>query len=121
MNILSFTILQAIIDWGEVAAMAISTVGVLIAVRFLTWVMPILRQRYPWVIPLLAVVGPAGLTKLSELLLGVFGFPVDFGPLIDMLAGGGALAVVAHQIYKQRNKGDKRAFLRKGGAFRPME
>ena len=107
MNILSFTILQAIIDWGEIAATAISAVGVLIAVKLLTWFLPILRQRYPWIIPILAVLGPAGLTKLAEILLAVLGHPVDFGPLIDMLAGGGALAVVAHQVYKQSNKGDR--------------
>lgn len=118
MNVLSFTILQAIIDWGEVGAMAISAVGVLIAVRFLTWALPILRQRYPWMLPILAVLGPAGLTKLSEILLGVLGHPVDFGPLIDLLTGGGAFAVVIHQIYKQSRKGEKRPSAKSRGGFR---
>lgn len=108
MNILSFTILQAIIDWGEIGATAVSAVGVLIAVRFLTWALPILRQRYPWSLPIIAALGPVGLAKLSEILLGVFGYPVDFGPLLDLLGAGGAFAVVIHQVHKQRGKGSYR-------------
>lgn len=118
MNILSLTILQAIIDWGEIGATAISAVGVLIAVQLLTWALPILRQRYPWTLPILAVLGPAGLTKLSEILLRVLGHPVDFGPLIDLLAGSGAFAVVIHQVYKQRAKGEKRPMAKSKGGFR---
>lgn len=108
MHLMSFSILQAIVDWGEVGATAVSTVGVLILVQLLTWALPILRQRYPWTIPILAALGPVGLTKLSEILLGVFGHPVDFGPLLDLLATGGAYAVVVHQVYKQRRKGEMR-------------
>lgn len=121
MNLLTLTILQAIIDWGEIGATAVSAVGVLIAVRFLTWALPILRQRYPWILPILATLGPVGLTKLAEILLGVFGYPVDFGPLIDLLAGAGAFAVVIHQVHKQRGKGEKRSRAKRGGpGFRHM-
>jgi hypothetical protein len=104
-SLMFVSVLQAIIDWGEVGATAVSAVGVLIVVQLLTWLMPILRERYPWAIPLIATLGPYGLGLLSQYLLGVFGYPVDFGPILEVLGGAGALAVVTHQVYKQSNKG----------------
>jgi len=104
MSLMFVSVLQAIIDWGEVGATAVSAVGVLIVVQLLTWLMPILRERYPWAIPIIATLGPYGLGLLAQVCLNFFGYPVDFGPILEFIGGGGAVAVVTHQVYKQSGK-----------------
>lgn len=107
MSLLFVSLLQ-VINWGEVGATAVSAVGVLIAVQFLTWLMPILREKYPWAIPIIATLGPYGLGLLAEVCLNFFGYPVDFGPILEVIGSSGALAVVTHQVLKQSKKGNKR-------------
>jgi CHASE2 domain-containing sensor protein len=91
-----------IIDWGEVGAAAINSVVVLIAVQAIKHFLPILRQKYPWAIPLIAVVAGPGIAYVTSYLFTVLGHPVDLGPILGALTGTAAVAM--NQIGKQARK-----------------
>ena len=92
-----------VIPWGELGAVVVTAGVGLVAVPFLRYWLPIFKTKYEWIMPIVAMVAPAALAYAASLLGGFFGYPVDFGPLIDLFQGG-AVAVVVHQAYKQATK-----------------
>lgn len=92
-----------VIEWGAVGAGIMNVFIALVLTAVVKWGLPILRKSYPWLLPLISMVAPAAFAFLAEFLLGVLGFPVDFGPLLDLFLAGGA-AVGVHQVYKQAKK-----------------
>ncbi|MHC4745351.1 MAG: hypothetical protein ACYS8Z_25850, partial [Planctomycetota bacterium] len=60
--------IEPIINWGELAAVAINSVGVLLAVQGIKYAMPILRAKYPWSLPIIASVAGIGLGALTNYL-----------------------------------------------------
>jgi hypothetical protein len=94
--------IEPIIDWGEAGAAAITSVGVLIAVQAIKYFLPMLRARYPWAIPIIAVVAGPALAQLTTLLFGILGHPVDLSPIVAVLTG--AAAVTINQVGKQVKK-----------------
>jgi hypothetical protein len=95
--------IEPIVNWGEVGAAAINSVGVLLAVQVIVYFLPKLRAKFPWAIPIIAVVAGPALGKLTELLFGILGHPVDLGPILAALTG--TAAVTMHQIGKQASRG----------------
>jgi hypothetical protein len=64
--------IEPIIDWGEAGAAAITSVGVLIAVQAIKYFLPMLRARYPWAIPIIAVVAGPALAQLGTVNYSAF-------------------------------------------------
>lgn len=95
-----------VIDWGLVGASILNVIIALVLTSVVSWGLPIIREKYPWVLPLISIIAPTAFAFLAEFLLGLFGYPVDFGPILDLLLAGGT-AVAAHQVYKQHGKGKK--------------
>ena len=103
---LLFVLLQAtgpVIDWGQAGAVLLTALVGLVAVPVLRWALPIFKSKYEWLMPIVAMIAPAALSFAASYISGLLGYPVDFGPLIDLFTGG-AVAVVAHQVYKQAKK-----------------
>lgn len=88
--------LPTAINWMQIAALAINTVGVTLAVqllkRYLPSASPVLKQA------LTLLTGPALMwagTTLSELL----GFPVDFTSIIEVIGAGLLSSVTASSVF----------------------
>ena len=90
-------------DWNEIAAAAINSVLVLIAVQFLkTKGIPWLNLHVPWLLPLIAMaIGPLMMIAMSYL-SEYFGYLIDLSPIIGVFTGG--MAVALHQVGKQFKK-----------------
>jgi len=90
-------------DWYEVAAAAINSVFVLMAVQFLrSQGMPWLKENADWLIPIIAVfIGPL-MVVLTNYLTMLLGYPIDLSPISGVFLGGSAVAI--HQIGKQWKK-----------------
>lgn len=89
-------------DWKTVAATFINTTLVLVVVMGINLYKPLLREKYPWAIPLLAtVLGPL-IGAAQQWLLTQVGIHVDFSPILSALAG--AAATTAHQVGKGVNE-----------------
>lgn len=95
--------IEPIINWGEVAAAAINSVGVLLAVQGIKYVLPIIRQKWPWAIPIIAMLGGIGIGALTNYLFELIGYPVDLSAIESALTGAGAVAL--NQIGKQVSRG----------------
>jgi hypothetical protein len=91
-----------VIDWGMIGAAAINSVGVLLAVQVIKYYLPMLRTKYPWAIPIIAVLAGPAFAQLTSLLFGILGHPVDLGPILGALTGTAAVAM--NQIGKQARK-----------------
>jgi len=90
-------------DWYEVAAAAINSVLVLMAVQFLrSYGMPWLKKNADWLIPIIAVfIGPL-MVVLTNFLTEWAGYPIDLSPISGVFLGGSAVAI--HQVGKQWQK-----------------
>lgn len=95
-------------SWQMIVATAINTAGVMLVVWLLsTYIFPALRERMPWLVPILSslIVGPA-LAAAQNWLAGWLGVPIDLSPIAGAATGvmTGALAVTAHQTYQQQRR-----------------
>ena len=90
-------------DWYEVAAAAINSVLVLMAVQFLrSYGMPWLKEKADWLIPIIAIVIGPGMVALTNYLTMLLGYPIDLSPISGVFLGGSAVAI--HQVGKQWQK-----------------
>lgn len=80
------------INWFEIAALAINTVGVTLGVQLLKAFLPKVPGSVKAVLTVVA--GPL-LLWAQIALAGVFGFPIDFSSLIEILGAGGLTSVAA--------------------------
>lgn len=79
---------------------AVLVVAAVQAIR--TYVMPVLRERFEWSLPLIAMaIGPLMMVAMAKL-SGMIGYPIDLSPIIGVFTGGTAVAL--HQIGKQLKK-----------------
>ena len=90
-------------DWPLVLAVAINSVFVLVAVQGLkNYVMPFLRSKYAWVLPLLATVGGPLMSYLTNFLTDLIGYPIDLSGITAVFTG--TIAVVAYGVFKQTGR-----------------
>ena len=89
-------------QYGGIIAAFINSVLVLAIVQLLKIKIPVLREKLPWLIPIIAgAIGPAvaaGQNYLSQLL----GVAIDLNPIAAIFTGGTAVAI--HQVGKQASK-----------------
>ena len=83
-------------------AMAINAGGVFYLVSLITRLLPALRNRAPQCIPIIAALSGPLLNLAGAALSDLFGYPIDFSPIIG--AFGGTAAVAVHQIRTQRRR-----------------
>ncbi len=89
------------VDWMEMLALLV-TFAVVIAVKLLTAVMPTLKRKMGWLIPIVAmIIGPL-MAMAGVAISGALGYPVYLSPIAAALAGGTAVAF--HQIGRQVKK-----------------
>jgi len=100
MNLLFTFILQAtppVVNWPEIAATLINTVVVMILVQFLkNKGIPWLKEKTPWLMPILPTFVGVGLSYLTNYLVNLLGYPIDFGPIMGLFTG--VLAVTTYEI-----------------------
>lgn len=90
-------------DWNMIAAAAINSVLVLMAVQALKVKgIPWLNLNAPWLLPIIAIVIGPVMTLLMNHLSAYFGYPIDLSPIVGVFAGGTAVAL--HQIGAQAKK-----------------
>lgn len=86
-------------DWKTVLATFLNTTLVVAVVAGINAFKPVIREQYPWAVPLLAtVLGPI-VGVAQTWILAQFGITVDFSPIVAALAG--AAATTAHQVGTQ--------------------
>jgi hypothetical protein len=90
------------LDWRLLVAMFINTGLVGFGVTLLTRYMPILKQQYPYLIPIIAACAAPFIAAVTNLLASWLGYPIDLGPILAVLTG--TTAVFAHQVGKQIQK-----------------
>lgn len=81
-------------DWMLILAtfMNISLVMMIVqALKF--YVMPVLKQKYAWALPLLAVLAGPAVTAFTGWMSALIGHPIDFTEVIGVLTGVGSVAV----------------------------
>lgn len=103
MEILWIWLLQAagpVIEWGLVGANVLNILIALALTQYVRWGFPLIRARFPWLLPIVSMLAPVVFGVAAEFLLGVLGYPVDFGPVLDLIAAGG-FAVAVNQTWKQ--------------------
>ena len=90
-------------DWNQIAAAAINSVLVLMAVQFLkTTGVPWLNANAPFLLPIIAMlIGPLMAIAMNYL-SALLGYPIDLSPIIGVFIGGTAVAL--HQVGKQALK-----------------
>lgn len=88
--------LPAAIDWMQIVALAINTVGVTLAVQLLKKYVPGLPATAKQLLTLLA--GPV-LMWAGTTLSSAFGFPIDFTSIIEVIGAGLLSSVTASTVF----------------------
>lgn len=86
-------------SWKQLVAVILNTAGVVLVVQLLKFFLPILKERYPWALPIIATLVGPGVAYLQITVAGWAGVDVDFTPVVAALTGG--MAVAAHQVKAQ--------------------
>ena len=90
-------------DWPLILAMAINSVGVLIAVQVLkNYVMPFLKYKLAWALPILAMVTGPMMSYLTEWLTATLGYPIDLSGITAIFTG--SMAVVAYGVFRKTGR-----------------
>ncbi len=91
-------------DWMEVLAAAINSAFVIIAVQALkVYVMPALKLKYPWLLPLIALFAGPAMAQLTEFLVAFTGYPIDLSKITEVLTGLAAVVMYSN-IHAARKK-----------------
>jgi hypothetical protein len=86
-------------DWKTVLATFLNTTLVVAVVAGINAFRPVIREQYPWAVPLMAtILGPI-VGVAQTWILAKLGITVDFSPIVAALAG--AAATTVHQVGKQ--------------------
>ena len=81
-------------DWVLIAGTFLNIVVVMVIVQALkTYVMPFLKTKYPWVLPILALVAGPAVTMAANWLTAYLGVPIDFTEIIGVLTGVSAVVM----------------------------
>ena len=86
-------------EWKNLIAMFLNTVGVLLLTQLIKVGVPIIRSATPWLLPILATLAGPVIAVVQNLLAGWLGLPIDLSPLVGLATGGTAVAM--HQIHRQ--------------------
>ena len=88
--------------WQYFVALLLNSFAIVVAVQLLKVWVPILREKVPWLFPIIAmVIGPL-MAMATSAVSGYLGYPVDFGSIAAIFTGGSAVAF--HQVYTQFQK-----------------
>ena len=91
-------------EWSNVIAAFINSGVVLGLVQLIKKWLPVLNEKIPWVLPILAgAIGPA-IAAIQSWLATVLGVPIDLSPIAAIFTGGTAVAL--YQVGKQASKGN---------------
>jgi len=86
-------------SWQYFVALLLNSFIIVGAVQLLRFFFPYLKERIPWVLPIIAVsIGPL-MAMATTAVSAALGHPVDFSPIAGVFAGGSAVAI--HQFGKQ--------------------
>lgn len=89
-------------EWSSVIAAFINSGVVLGVVQLIKKWLPVLNEKVPWLIPIIAgAIGPA-VAALQNWLSTLLGVPIDLSPIAAIFTGGTAVAL--YQIGKQASK-----------------
>lgn len=83
-------------NWNEVIAYFLNTVLVYLAVMGLTRIMPIIREKYGFLVPLATPIIALVISTVAKLLGDLLGYPIDFSAITAVITG--TTAVWAHQL-----------------------
>lgn len=86
----------------QALGMAINTGGVYLLVFLLLKWRPVLKEKRPHWIPVLAIIAGPLLNALAAFGTELLGVGLDFSPLIGVIGGTGAVAI--DQLYRQKKK-----------------
>jgi len=91
-------------EWSNVIAAFINSGVVIGVVQLIKKWLPVLNDKVPWIIPILAgAIGP-GIAVIQNWLSTVLGVPIDLSPIAAIFTGGTAVAL--YQVGKQASKGN---------------
>jgi hypothetical protein len=91
------------VNWFEIIAYLINSVLVVIAVEGLKKYWPAIKDKYGFLIPIIAPVAGLAINTGAKLISDYLGYPVDFSPIIAVITG--TTAVWFSQVGKQIKKG----------------
>ncbi len=80
-------------------ALLLNSFVIVAAVQLLRFFFPVLKERIPWALPLIAVIIGPLMAMVTTAVSAALGYPVDFSPIAGVFAGGSAVAI--HQFGKQ--------------------
>ena len=86
-------------EWKNLIAMFLNTVGVLLLTQLIKVGVPIIRSAAPWLLPILATLAGPVVAVVQNLLAQWIGLPIDLSPLVALGTGGAAVAM--HQTFRQ--------------------
>jgi len=83
-------------EWYPILATLINSAGVMTAVQVIKKYIPVIKERVPILLPIMAgALGPA-VGALQGYLISVLGVPVDLSPITALVAG--PIAVLAYDV-----------------------
>ena len=93
-----------VFEWQQILALFINSILVVVAVQLLKQVMPDIPGGIKQILAIVA--GPL-LLYVQGVISGALGYPIDFGPLIAIFAGGtsGLAAMGVFDVVKKVGKG----------------
>ncbi len=101
-------------NWPEILAVFVNSVLVLIAVQALkNYVMPFLKTRHPWTLPIIAMIAGPIFEPLSTFLTGLIGYPIDLSAIVAVLTGAASVAIYGVLRKAGRTRGGKILIFRK--------
>jgi hypothetical protein len=92
------------VNWFEIIAYLINSVLVVIAVEGLKKYWPSIKDKYGFLIPIIAPIAGLAINTVAKLVSDLIGYPVDFSPIIAIITG--TTAVWVSQVGKQIKKGN---------------
>jgi hypothetical protein len=86
-------------DWLLIAATFVNVIVVMAVVGVLkTYVMPFLKTKYPWLLPVIAAVAGPLVTAAANWISAALGHPIDFSEIVAVLTG--VVSVVMYDSVK---------------------
>jgi len=90
-------------NYPEIIAALINSVLVLMIVQLLKTKLPVLREKFPVILPIITpVIGPL-VVMAQNLVTNWLGYQVDLSPIVGVFSG--SAAVMLYQVKKQAEPG----------------
>ena len=91
--------------WQAMLAAAVNSGGVLLLVQGISAAVPFLKERIPWVVPILALLAGPAVAWVQSQVSAVTGLPIDLSEVqIAFQVALGAGAVAVSQVYSQQRR-----------------